>query len=158
VAAISLPAGQLLVGIDFRPRTGQLYGMSVDGAGAGTNGRLYTINPLTGAFTQVGAAFTIPVAGVGYGFDFNPTVDRIRAVNHGNANFRLNPNNGTIAGVDPMINPAGQMIDSAAYDRNFDGQLGASGTTLYTINPVTARLQTQGGVNQNPSPNTGTLF
>ena len=78
-AVTGLQAGDKLVGIDTRPANGQLYGLAVNGA----TGRIYTINPVTGAATAVGAGFTMPQsagASVGkeYGFDFNPTVDRIR--------------------------------------------------------------------------------
>src|SRR5262249_20867914 len=51
-----LQAGDKLVGIDFRPATGQLYALGVNGA----TGRLYTINTLTGAATPVGTGFMMP--------------------------------------------------------------------------------------------------
>src|SRR3954471_16784889 len=49
-----LQAGESLVDIDVRPATGELYGV-------GSSSRLYTINPLTGAVTQIGlaGAFTL---------------------------------------------------------------------------------------------------
>src|SRR5436190_1807291 len=88
--------------------------------------RMYSVNPLTGAATVFGniLAGTVPGAGdVDTGYDFNPTVDRIRVVNENNANFRLNPNNGTLAGSDtnltfvpPAIGPEGGL----AYDRHLD--------------------------------------
>ena len=34
------------------------------------------------------------------GVDFNPVVDRLRVVNAGNENFRVNPTNGSLAGDD----------------------------------------------------------
>ncbi|HEU0178359.1 MAG TPA: DUF4394 domain-containing protein, partial [Blastocatellia bacterium] len=62
-----LKAGDFLAGIDYRPATGQLYALGVNGA----SGRLYTINPLTGAATPVGTGFTMPQsAGTGAGKDF----------------------------------------------------------------------------------------
>lgn len=163
-AAISgLGAAERVVGIDFRPRTGQLYALSVDANGAGTNARLYTVNAVTGAATRVGTGAVTVTAdpSAAYGFDFNPTVDRIRVVNAMDANFRINPNTGAHADTpvnDTTLNPAGNQIDGVAYDRNFDGLLGAAGTTLYAINANTGMLQTQGGVNQAPSPNGGALI
>ncbi len=163
-AAISgLGAAERVVGIDFRPRTGQLYALSVDANGAGTNARLYTVNAVTGAATRVGTGAVTVTAdpSAAYGFDFNPTVDRIRVVNAMDANFRINPNTGARADTpvnDTTLNPAGNQIDGVAYDRNFDGLLGAAGTTLYAINANTGMLQTQGGVNQAPSPNGGALI
>jgi hypothetical protein len=41
------------------------------------------------------AAVFMPVlAGTSFGFDFNPTVDRIRLVSDSGQNLRLNPNSG----------------------------------------------------------------
>lgn len=162
-AAINVTAGERVVGIDFRPRTGQLYALTVDANGTGTNARLYTVNAVTGAATRVGTGAVTVTADptAAYGFDFNPTVDRIRVVNAMDANFRINPNTGARADTpvnDTTLNPAGNQIDGVAYDRNFDGLLGAAGTTLYAINANTGMLQTQGGVNQAPSPNGGLLI
>ena len=157
-AITGVATGERVVGIDFRPRTGQLYALTVDVNGTGTNARLYTINALTAVATQVG---TTPVTvtadtNAAYGFDFNPTVDRIRVVNSNDENVRLNPNDGTLTN-DTDLTPPGNQIDGVAYDRNYDGRLGATGTTLYAINANTGMLQTQGGVNQVPSPNGGVL-
>jgi hypothetical protein len=100
LAVTGLVAGDTLVGIDFRPFNGALYALGVNGATA----HLYTINPTTGAATQVGGNIPLPqsvgvVAGANYGFDFNPTVDRIRVVADSRDNFRLNPDTGSVAGV-----------------------------------------------------------
>jgi hypothetical protein len=160
VTVLGLNATEQVVGIDFRPRTGQLYAVAVNGNGGGTAARLLTVNPFTGATTAVGTGFTLPTntAGAGFGVDFNPTVDLLRVVSTADVNLRVNPNTGALAGTDTPILPAGQRIGGVAYDRNFDGRLGAAGTTLYAINPTTGQLVTQGGVNQTPSPNTGTLL
>jgi hypothetical protein len=149
-----------VVGIDVRPRTGQLYGLAVRTSTPViglpvTTGRLLLINPLTGAASQVGSDFVVPLATLtdAYGFDFNPTVDRIRVVNRSGVNLRLDPNTGGSTADAPIL--AGGPVDAAAYDRNFDGKLGANGTTLFTINPTTGNLHTQGTVNQVVSPNSG---
>jgi len=89
VATSGIVAGETLIGIDSRPATGQLYGLGVN---ATTNtATLYLIDPQTGAATATGSAGLIafvdaggnPVdlpdpSVIGYGLDFNPTVDRIR--------------------------------------------------------------------------------
>ena len=154
-----LNAGEAVVGIDYRPRTGQLYAVAVDGNGTGLNARLLTVNPFDGATTAVGTGFTLPAnqAAFGFGLDFNPTVDALRVVNTAGANIRVDPNTGALISTDVSLIPPNQQIDAAAYDRNFDGRLGALGTTLYVINRASGQLQTQGGVNQTPSPNTGLL-
>ena len=158
VAITGLAVGERVVGIDVRPLTGGLYGLAVDAGGTGTNARLLLIDAGTGATTPIGAALVVPVGdpGVRYGFDFNPTVDRIRVVNSADVNFRIDPNSGAAAPADTALNPAGQLIGSVAYDRNTPGG-GPTDTTAYVLNLTTGMLQTLGGVNAVPSPNTGTL-
>ncbi|MEJ7701366.1 MAG: DUF4394 domain-containing protein [Pyrinomonadaceae bacterium] len=90
VAAITgLAAGENILGIDFRPATGQLYAL-------GSSSRIYIINPRTGVATAVGAAGAFTLMGTDFGFDFNPTVDRIRIVSNTGQNLRVNPNDGTL--------------------------------------------------------------
>jgi hypothetical protein len=152
VAITGLQSGsETAIGIDFRPRTGQLFLTTVPtGVVANALVRTYTLNPLTGAATFVGSIpNTVPGAGdVASGFDFNPTVDRIRVVNVNDENFRINPNNGSLAGNDPNLNPAGTQIIAEAYDRNFDRANATTiPTTLYGINRAASSLVTQGGIN-----------
>ena len=113
-----------LLAIDFRPATGQLYGVT-------NQSRLYVINQLTGVASAVSATpFTPAINGTQVGFDFNPTVDRIRLVTNNDQNIRLNPETGTVAFVDGNINPAGATVTAAAYTNSFAG---ASSTVLYDI-------------------------
>jgi hypothetical protein len=139
------------IGIDFRPRTGQLFLTTVPtGVVANALVRTYALNALTGAATFVGSIpNTVPgAADVPGGYDFNPTVDRIRIVNVNDENFRINPNNGTLAGNDPNLNPAGSQIVAEAYDRNFDRANATTiPTTLYGISRASSSLVTQGGIN-----------
>ncbi|HLL44139.1 MAG TPA: DUF4394 domain-containing protein, partial [Segetibacter sp.] len=77
-----LQNGEKILAIDFRPATGQLYGV-------GSTSRIYVIDPKTGTARAVSgqspnptpavpASFTPALSGNIVGFDFNPTVDRIR--------------------------------------------------------------------------------
>src|SRR5262245_60038026 len=140
-----------IIGIDFRPRTGQLYATTVPvGIAANALLRTYRVNTLTGAATFIGSIpNTVPgAADVPSGYDFNPTVDRIRSVNTNDANYRMNPNNGSLAGLDVNLNPAGSQIIAEAYDRNFDRANATTiPTTLYGISRATSSLVTQGGIN-----------
>src|SRR5262249_39089327 len=127
-AVTGLQAGDKLAGIDYRPASGQLFALAVNGA----QGRGYSINPVTGAATAVGTGFTMPqsagaTAGKDYGFDFNPSVDKIRVVADSRDNFRLNPDTGAVAGADFMLSP-GVAVTGVAYDRSFAG---SKVTTLY---------------------------
>jgi hypothetical protein len=136
-----LGLAEQLVGIDWRPANGQLYGI-------GSTSRLYHLNPISGVATPIGAPFSTPLSGTRFGVDFNPAVDRIRLVSDAEQNLRINPNTAVIAGVDSNLNPAG-TIGAAAYTNNVDG---AGTTVLYDIDAATDQLLVQG-----PNPNAGTL-
>ncbi|GAB3232852.1 hypothetical protein GCM10027346_20380 [Hymenobacter seoulensis] len=143
VAITGLQNGETILAIDFRPATGQLYGL-------GSSSRLYVINPQTGAARAIGTqAFTPALTGSVAGFDFNPTVDRIRVVTDAGQNLRLNPETGTVAAVDGPINGvSGARLAGAAYTNNVAG---ATTTTLYDIDLTTQKLYKQ------TPPNDGTL-
>lgn len=155
VPITGLQGGESIQGIDFRPATGELFGLGIVNTAGTDTGRIYNINLSTGAATQVGAApfSTTLTDGASFGFDFNPTVDRIRIVNSGDQNLRVNPNNGALAGTDTALT-AGANVVAAAYDRNtFDGGL----TTLFGIDADGDFLVRIGGVDSTPSPNGGAV-
>jgi hypothetical protein len=140
-AISGLQANENILGIDFRPVNGQLYAL-------GSTSRLYTINLGTGAATVLGGQLSTLLVGTEFGFDFNPTVDRIRVVSNLGQNLRLNPIDASVSAVDGMINPGMPMLSSAAYTNNFAG---ATTTSLFVIDHNTDKLYLQ-----NP-PNNGTL-
>jgi hypothetical protein len=158
VAITGLQSGESILGIDLRPATGQLYAL-------GSTSRLYTINPATGAATQVGSGpFTPALSGTSFGFDFNPTVDRIRVVSDADQNFRLNPDTGAVVATDTNLAYAtgdpnqgtNPNVVASAYTNNFAGALT---TTLEAIDSNLDFGVLQGSVNGTPiSPNTGQLF
>lgn len=142
IAINGLESGEKIMAIDFRPATGQLYGV-------GKSSRIYSINAETGKALVAGTApFTPAISGDMIGFDFNPTVDRIRLVTNAGQNLRLNPETGTVAAEDKMLNPGTPSLIGAAYTNSFAG---ASSTTLFDID-----LSTQKLVKQSP-PNDGVL-
>ncbi|HLL81626.1 MAG TPA: DUF4394 domain-containing protein [Longimicrobium sp.] len=95
-ALTGLQAGETLVGLDFRP-SGGLFA-------AGSSSRIYRVDTLTAAATVVGSApFTPALAGTAFGFDFNPTVDRIRTHGSAGQNLRLHPDLGTVAATDTAL-------------------------------------------------------
>lgn len=137
-----LQTGENILGIDFRPANGQLYAL-------GSSSRLYTINLGTGAATAVGTSpFPTLLAGTDFGFDFNPSVDKIRIVSNTGQNLRINPADGTLASADGILNPGTPSVSAAAYTNNFAG---TATTTLFVIDHNTDKLY-----QQNP-PNNGTL-
>lgn len=137
-----LQMGETVVGIDFRPVNGQLYAL-------GSSSRIYVLNTSSGAATAVGSLpFTTLLTGVSFGFDFNPTVDRIRCVSNLGLNLRLHPETGLVAAVDGMLNPGIPTITASAYTNNFAG---ATTTILYNIDSANDKLYKQ------DPPNNGTL-
>ena len=136
-----MAAGENILGMDFRPANGQLYVL-------GSSSLIYTINLGSGMATAVGTTFTTPLNGTSFGFDFNPTVDRIRVVSNTGQNLRLHPTLGGIAAVDGALNPGSPAVTAAAYTNNFAG---ATTTVLFDIDIAADKLYTQ-----NP-PNNGTL-
>jgi len=133
VAIQGLGATENVVGIDFRPANGLLYGLGVDG----TTARLLGINPLDGMTAQIGATFT--VSGTAFGFDFNPTVDRLRVVSDTDINLSINPDTGAVT-VQTPLNPGAPNVIGSAYTNNFPG---ATTTTLYAIDSAADTLQIQ---------------
>jgi hypothetical protein len=141
-------AGQTIVGMDFRPATGELYALGYNSSN--NDARLYIVNRGTGAVSAIGAgpvALLLGGASERIGFDFNPTVDRIRVVSTNRADYRLVPTTGAIAATDGLLT-AGPVISGAAYTNS---QSNANTTTLYDYDATNAQLYIQ-----NP-PNNGTL-
>ena len=157
VAITGLAQGETIVGIDFRPRNNQLYGVS-------SASRVYTINISTGAATAVGpAAFTPALNGTAFGVDFNPVPDLIRLTSDAEQNLRLRPDTGAVAGMDmPLVYAMGDANASAnpnlvgvGYTNNFDR---TTSTTLFGIDSNLDILARQGSVGGAPdSPNNGRL-
>jgi trimeric autotransporter adhesin len=152
-----LQAGEVLLGIDFRPVNGQLYGV--------TNGnRTVLINPLTGSASPVGGTFQPRLVGAFFGFDFNPVPDRIRMVSNARQNLRINPNNGVLTAVDTALgftfgDPNTGRIPNAVGSAYTNSVAGATTTSLYQIDSNLDALILQGSLNGSPvSPNTGQLF
>ena len=163
-----LQAGETLLGIDYRVSKDQLYGL-------GSSGRLYIINEDTAVASAVGVPFAVKLEGTQFGFDFNPTVDRIRVVSNTGQNLRLHPDTGAVVDSNPALE--GVQTDGklmyAAGDVNFGKSpmtVGAAYsynkadtkiTTNFALDAAAGTLVTQGsreGVMPAVSPNTGQLF
>jgi Domain of unknown function (DUF4394) len=135
-------ANENIRGIDFRPATGQLYAI-------GSFGQLYTVNLTTAALTAVGAGVG-PINGTAFGFDFNPTIDRIRLTSNTNKNYVINPITGALqlAATD-LFYPAGDPnvgvdpnVVGSAYTNSILGGVPAS-SQLYAIDAGIDVLATQ---------------
>jgi hypothetical protein len=126
-------SGEVMVGLDFGPKDGKLYGIS-------NQSRLYTVNTSTGAVTAVGSAtFEPALTGSSFGFDFNPVANRIRVHSNTGFNARLNQDLGIIIDFD-LTTPGIQADTSLVYNT---GDSGAGMTpslvaTAYTNSNATA--------------------
>jgi len=148
-AITGLQGGEGILGIDFRPANGKLYA-------ATSGGRVYTVNPMTGAATvaatltadatDMTAPFTA-VMGTNFGVDFNPLADRLRIVSDTGQSLRINVDSGATT-TDGTLNPGTPLVAAAAYGSNFTNP---GATKLYDIDLSISSLQLQ-----NP-PNDGTL-
>ncbi len=151
VAVTGLTSGETLLGIDFRPKDGLLYGIT-------SGARIVTIDPATGAATVKAtlaadaADATAPyaaIAGTAFAVDFNPVADRLRVIGDSGQNLRINVDTGATT-TDGAINRTGAtaFVSAAAYTNSYAG---TTATTLYDIDNTSASLALQ-----NP-PNDGTL-
>jgi hypothetical protein len=151
--------------IDFRPATGELYGLSYD---LNTDAaQLYRINGTTAAATPVGSAVTLSGTGGASraSLDFNPVVDLARVVTAGttSTNYRLNPTTGALVAQDTNLafaagdpSTGAPYVASIAYSNNVPT---ASSTTLYGYDFARDVLVRIGSLGGSPvSPNTGQLF
>ncbi|HCX82723.1 MAG TPA: hypothetical protein DHV01_14135 [Rhodoferax sp.] len=158
-AVTGLPAGEAVVGMDYRIAKGVLFVLS-------SAGRLYTLDVPTGALKPVGSGTGVALRGQWFGVDFNPVADRVRVVGNTGQNIRLHPDTGALAATDPA--PAYAAGDARA---GTTPELVAAGytynktdeklTTNYAIDRNGGYLVTQGsreGVQPVVSFNTGLLF
>ncbi len=145
-----LPAGEQIVGIDVRPANGQIIGL-------GSTSRLYRIDVSNGQATAIGAApFAPALSGTSFGFDFNPTVDRIRLTSDARQDLRLHPDTGATAATDGTLtyatgDPGAATEPRVVASAYTNSTAGATTTTLFNLDAARNTL-----VIQNP-PNNGTL-
>ncbi len=151
VAISGLAAGELVLGIDVRPKDGMLYGLT-------STARLITIDPTTGAATVKAtlaadaADTTLPytaIAGTAFAVDFNPVADRLRVISNSGQSLRINVDTGATT-TDGALNRAGvaPVVAAAAYTNSVPN---ATTTQLFDVDSASSVLALQ-----NP-PNDGTL-
>jgi hypothetical protein len=128
-AISGMQAGETVVGADFRPANGRLYAV-------GSTGRIYTVDPMTGAATQSGSGM-LSLTGAAFGVDFNPVPDRLRVVSDADQNLRINVDtvettaDGALKYAPGDANAsANPMVVAAGYTNSMAG---AQSTTLFVI-------------------------
>lgn len=149
-----MSANEAVINIDFRPATGGLYAL-------GSYGNLYTINTMNAqasfvaSLTDSVTSQAIQLNGVEFGFDFNPTVDRIRVTSDLGQNLRINPLSGVTV-QDGTLNGPGvpNIVGSAYLNSDIDPN---TGTTLYNLDSVSNMLTIQAPPNNGTQTNVGML-
>lgn len=128
--------GDTLVGMDFRPATGELYAL-------GALGGVYTLDTATAAATRVTTLSTedgMPLVpeGTAFGVDFNPVPDRLRIVSDSGQNLRANVDtgvtliDGSLAYAMGDVNEGAQpSVVAAGYTNSRGGSI--STTELFVI-------------------------
>jgi hypothetical protein len=148
---------QDLIGIDFRPSTGVLYGV-------GRGRAVYTINPNTAVATLAGTMVAdagdasdpfANLSGTRFGFDFNPVPDyagnpSLRIMSNTRQNLRVNVNPVVGRTTTDTLLPLPANIIDVSYTNSFQGGAPAS-TTLFGIDSVANTLV------QFTNPNAGTF-
>lgn len=155
------PAGETLLGIDFRQSDRTLYGLS-------SAGRIYSINltaptapattPVVGAATLMSTLVADPsdtsapftgLTAASYSIDFNPTVpggsapfpdqNRLRIIGSDQSNAVAVIDSGLVT-TQASVTPATSTVTAAAYSNNFRGTLLSS---LLVIDRTTGSLASQ---------------
>jgi hypothetical protein len=136
-----------LLGIDWRPSDGMLYGLFADGAVA-------TIDAMSGKATKIETLKSVPPGGATVTADFNPVADAFRIMGSDGTNLRTKIVGGAVAtdkphafAADDMHKDTMPMVVAGAYS---NAMKGAEKTGLYTIEARNGVLAVQ-----NP-PNDGT--
>jgi Domain of unknown function (DUF4394) len=139
-----------LVGIDFRPATGDLYGL-------GDAGGVYTID-LDTARARLASRATVALQGQSFGVDFNPAADRLRVVSDTGQNLRINVVDGTTV-ADGSLNytpgtPATGVVGAGYTNNDADTN---TNTTLFDVDSSLDQVAIQSPPNNGSLAPTGTL-
>ena len=123
-----------LVGIDYRPATGELVGL-------GDQGGVYAVSDFNAQATKK-SQLNVALAGASFGVDFNPTVDRLRVISDTGQNLRVNVDNG-MTNVDTPLSSVG--VTGAGYTNN-DADPNTA-TTLFDLDSALDQVVVQSPAN-----------
>ena len=157
VTLTGLGANDVLLGIDIRPATGELYGIATSDYAFG---RLVKIDVQSGAVTNVGGG-AFRLNGQFFGVSFNSASDRIRLISNFDSNIQVNPVDGLLSSTDTAlayatgdpqfgVNPA---VSHLAYGSASSGAT----ATVYGIDVAAGNLVRIGGIDGVPSASAGQL-
>jgi hypothetical protein len=138
-----------LVGIDFRPATGELYGL-------GNAGGIYTLDKYNAAAT-LHSQLSIALSGASFGIDFNPVFGSLRVVGDDGQNLRVDADTGA-ATADPSLNYLGAVaggVTGVAFTNN-DSDANTE-TTRFEIDTLLDQVAIQAPRNSGSLTATGKL-
>lgn len=128
--ALSVPAGDVPVAIDYRPSDGLLYALT---KAADNKGRIYLVEESTANATQI-AQIGTDLAGAEFGMDFDPRADVLRIVSDTGQNIAFNLSTGnTGTGTIDTI----RTVTAHAFANAFKG---TKVSTSYVLDSVTDQL------------------
>jgi Domain of unknown function (DUF4394) len=148
-----LTGDSTIVGIDYRPRNGKLYGL-------GNQGGIYTLSDRTALATKTGQ-LTVALAGTSFGVDFNPAADALRIVSDTGQNLRVPFAGGEVPGTtatDTSLTypPAPATgVTGVGYTNN-DNEPN-TGTTLFDLDSMLDQAVVQSPANSGQLVTTGKL-
>lgn len=139
-----------IVGIDYRPATGELIGV-------GNAGGVYAISD-DNASAMKKSQLSVALSGTSFGVDFNPTVDRLRIISDSGQNLRANVDTGAtlVDGTLSYAPPApASGVTGAAYTNN-DADPNTA-TTLFDLDSMLDQTAIQSPANSGTLAATGKL-
>ena len=136
------PGGSQVLALDFRPVTGELYGIIF--SVTDSNFRLVRIDPATAAITWSGPP--LPISGPSFALSFPFAGDVARIVTSQRQNLLVDPDTGLSTAVTDL--PLGEVV-AAITD--------TPGPTLFGIETTFDELVRIGGPGGVPSPDTGAV-
>lgn len=147
VAITGLDGSESVVGIDFRPANGQLYALT-------SAGRLYTLNPATGAASGGVTLSANPLDGTSpytglsgnrFGIDFGSADDVLRVQSDTGQNLRVNlADNTVITDGTPNIGGTPAQLFATAFSNPYAG---ATTSTHYALDFGSNALVRQSSIN-----------
>jgi Domain of unknown function (DUF4394) len=139
-----------IVGIDYRPATGELIGL-------GDQGGVYAISD-DDARGTLKSRLNVALNGSSFGVDFNPTVDRLRVISDTGQNLRANVDTGATLVDGPLSYappaPAAGVTGAAYTNNDADPN---TGTTLFDLDSMLDQTVIQSPANSGQLVATGKL-
>ena len=127
--------GGNLVGIDFRPATGEMIGVATDN-------RVYLIDPDTGVSRAIGLPFTPGLSGTSFGVEVNPVTDTVRVVSDAGQNIRLDLTTGAHVAGSPFtpLNPGAPHVVAIGYSNSSFSTTRPASTVLAAIDSASDQV------------------